>query len=37
LRRLALDPEDGDQLAALINKTYATPRAIIDRIARLIK
>jgi tripartite-type tricarboxylate transporter receptor subunit TctC len=37
LRKLALDPEDGAQLEALIKKTYATPQPIIDRIAKLIQ
>ena len=33
----ALDPASGEQLQALIAKTYATPRPIIDRIANLIR
>jgi tripartite-type tricarboxylate transporter receptor subunit TctC len=37
LRKLTLDPESGEQLEALIKKTYATPRPIIDRIARLVQ
>jgi hypothetical protein len=37
LRKLTLDPESGEQLEALIKKTYATPRQIIDRIAKLIQ
>ena len=37
LRKLTLDPEDGAQLEALIKKTYATPKPIVDRIARLIQ
>jgi len=32
-----LEPEDGERLAALINKIYATPKAIIDRVSNLIK
>jgi tripartite-type tricarboxylate transporter receptor subunit TctC len=32
-----LEPEDGEHLAALIAKIYATPRAIIDRVSNLIK
>ena len=32
-----LEPEDGEHLAALINKIYATPKAIIDRVSNLIK
>ena len=37
LRKLILDPADGAQLEALIKKTYATPKPIIDRIAKLIQ
>jgi tripartite-type tricarboxylate transporter receptor subunit TctC len=37
LRKLTLDPEDGEHLEALIKKTYATPNLIIDRIAKLIQ
>jgi len=37
LRKLTIDPEDGVHLQALIDKTYATPRPIIDRIAKLIQ
>ncbi len=36
LRKLTLDPAGGEQLQTLIEKTYATPRPIIDRIAKLI-
>jgi tripartite-type tricarboxylate transporter receptor subunit TctC len=36
LRKLVLDPASGEQLQALIAKTYATPRPVIDRIAKLI-
>jgi tripartite-type tricarboxylate transporter receptor subunit TctC len=32
-----LEPVDGDQLAALINKIYATPKPIIERVSNLIK
>lgn len=32
-----LEPEDGERLAALINKIYATPKPIIDRVSNLIK
>ena len=32
-----LDPADGEQLEALVKKTYATPKPIIDRIAKLIQ
>jgi tripartite-type tricarboxylate transporter receptor subunit TctC len=37
LRKLIVDPEDGEHLEALIRKTYATPKPIIDRIAKLIQ
>ena len=37
LRKLSLDPEDGEHLEALIKKTYATPKPIVDRIAALIR
>jgi tripartite-type tricarboxylate transporter receptor subunit TctC len=37
LRRFPLSPENGERLQALIDKAYATPKPIIDRIARLIK
>ena len=37
LRKLTLDPEDGEHLEGLIKKTYATPKATIDRIAQLIR
>jgi tripartite-type tricarboxylate transporter receptor subunit TctC len=37
LRKLALDPEDGDRLEGVIKKAYATPKPIIDRIAELIQ
>ena len=32
-----LDPSDGEQLEALVKKTYATPKPIVDRIAKLIQ
>ena len=35
--KLELAPEDGEQLAALIAKIYATPKPIVDKIANLIK
>ena len=35
--KLELDPQDGYELAALIAKIYATPKAIVDRITALIK
>jgi len=37
LRKLTVDPEDGEHLEVLIKKTYATPKPIIDRIAKLIR
>ena len=36
-RKYAISPENGATLQALINKAYATPKPIIDRIATLIK
>jgi tripartite-type tricarboxylate transporter receptor subunit TctC len=36
-QKLDLEPEDGEHLAALIKKIYATPKPIVDRIAELIK
>jgi tripartite-type tricarboxylate transporter receptor subunit TctC len=35
--KLDLKPEDGEHLAALIAKIYATPKPIVDRITSLIK
>jgi tripartite-type tricarboxylate transporter receptor subunit TctC len=35
--KLELEPEDGEHLASLIAKIYATPRPIVDRITNLIK
>jgi tripartite-type tricarboxylate transporter receptor subunit TctC len=32
-----LEPETGEHLATLINKIYATPKAIIERVSNLIK
>ena len=32
-----LEPEDGEHLAALIKKIYATPKPIIERVSKLIK
>jgi hypothetical protein len=37
LRKLTLDPSDGAQLEALVKKTYATPKPIVDRVAKLIQ
>ena len=38
-KRQTLDvaPEDGEHLAALVKKIYATPRPIVDKIGELIK
>ena len=36
-QKLRVAPEDGDQLAALVKKIYATPKPIVDKIAELIK
>src|SRR5207248_10946152 len=35
--KLDIEPEDGEHLAALIKKVYATPKPIVDKIAELIK
>jgi tripartite-type tricarboxylate transporter receptor subunit TctC len=37
LHKLALDPENGEELETLVKKAYATPQPIIDRIAKLIQ
>jgi tripartite-type tricarboxylate transporter receptor subunit TctC len=37
MQKFALDPQDGEQLEALIDKAYATPKPIIDRITKLIQ
>jgi tripartite-type tricarboxylate transporter receptor subunit TctC len=34
-QKLDLDPVDGERLSALINKIYATPKAVIDRVSAL--
>jgi tripartite-type tricarboxylate transporter receptor subunit TctC len=36
-RKLELEPEHGEHLAALIRKIYATPKPIIEKIGNLIK
>ena len=36
-RKLTLAPEDGGYMERLINRIYATPRPIVDRVAALIK
>jgi tripartite-type tricarboxylate transporter receptor subunit TctC len=35
--KLEVEPEDGEHLAALIDKIYATPKSIIDKVSELIK
>jgi tripartite-type tricarboxylate transporter receptor subunit TctC len=35
--KFELEPEDGEHLSKLINKIYATPKAIIERVSNLIK
>ena len=35
--KLELEPEDGEHLAALVKKIYATPKPIVDKIGSLIK
>lgn len=37
LRKFTLSPESGENLDQLVKKTYATPKPIIDRIAKLIQ
>src|SRR5262245_1311781 len=36
-QKLDVQPENGEYLAALIKKIYATPRSIVDRVIELIK
>ena len=35
--KLDLEPEDGEHIAALIAKIYATPKPIVERVSNLIK
>ena len=35
--KLEVEPEDGEHLAALIAKIYATPKPIVERVGNLIK
>lgn len=35
--KLELEPEDGEHVAALITKIYATPKPIVDKVTGLIK
>lgn len=34
---LELEPEDGEHLAALVKRIYATPKPIVERVGRLIR
>jgi tripartite-type tricarboxylate transporter receptor subunit TctC len=36
-RKLTLAPENGDSLERLINRIYATPKPVVERVANLIK
>jgi tripartite-type tricarboxylate transporter receptor subunit TctC len=36
-QKLDVDPEDGEHLAALIKKIYATPKPIVDKVGALIQ
>jgi hypothetical protein len=36
-QKLDVQPEDGEYLAALIRRIYATPRPIVERVTELIK
>lgn len=36
-QKLDLDPIDGEKLSALINKVYATPKAVVERVSALMK
>ena len=35
-QKLDLDPADGDKLSGLINRIYATPKTIVDRVSALV-
>ena len=35
--KFELDPEDGEHLQSLIEKIYATPKAIVDKVTELVK
>jgi tripartite-type tricarboxylate transporter receptor subunit TctC len=35
--KLDVEPEDGEHLAALINKIYSTPKPLVDKIGEIIK
>ena len=34
-QKLDLDPVDGEKLGALINKIYATPKPVVERVSAL--
>ena len=36
-QKLGVDPKDGEHLAALIKRIYATPKPIVDRVTELSK
>jgi hypothetical protein len=36
-KKLTLEPEDGECMDRLIDRIYATPKPIVERIAALIK
>jgi hypothetical protein len=36
-KKLTLEPEDGEYMERLIDRIYATPKPIVERIAALIK
>ena len=36
-RKLKLEPEDGDYMQNLVNRIYATPKPIVDRVGALLK
>jgi len=35
--KFELDPEDGEHLQSLIEKIYATPKSIVDKVTELVK
>jgi tripartite-type tricarboxylate transporter receptor subunit TctC len=36
-QKLDVEPEDGEHLAALIKKIYATPKPVVERVSELVK
>jgi len=36
-QKLAVEPEDGEHVAAIVRRIYATPKPIVDKIGELIK